>query len=130
MLVVNLETEVEMGISRAPLGRLAVVLLVDIGVLVVDLGVLLVDVDPGVLVVDPGVLVVDLGVRVDDSEDVVPTFCKLSMVLPTLCDDVTGSVRVVASDTVEGDAEGTGRLDGVVENADTEVGDLGDCVEI
>jgi len=73
MLVVNLETEVDMGINRAPLGRLVVEL--------AELNVLVVRVD---------------GVLVD--EDVVAAFCMLSCVLP-LREIGTASVRVVVSDT-------------------------------
>ena len=57
MLVVNLETEVDMGINRAPLGRLAVLL--------TGLDVLMVRVD---------------GVLLD--ENMGAAFCKLSCVLP------------------------------------------------
>jgi len=72
MLVVNLETEVDMGINRAPLGRLAVEL--------AELNVLIVRLD---------------GVLVD--EDVIAAFCMLSCVLP-LPEIETASVRVVVSD--------------------------------
>lgn len=82
ILVVNLETEVDMGITRAPLGRLAVV--------VAELIVLLGPVD---------------GALVD--EDLVAAFCKLSCVLP-LRKVETASVRVVVSDTEK--TRGLGRV--------------------
>jgi hypothetical protein len=151
MLVVNLETEVEMGINRAPLGRLAV-LLVELIVLIgrVDGVVAVEDLAPAVAVEDlvaavavedlvEAVAVEDWVVAVEDwvvavavedlvaavaAEDSVATFCKFSWVL-SLRDKGKAVVRVAVSDTEETRGFGV-----VVENDDAEVGDVGDCVEI
>ena len=72
ILVVNLEIEVDTGITRAPLGTLAVPL--------TELNVPIARVD-----------------RVLVDEDWVATFCKLSCVLP-LCETGTASARGVVSD--------------------------------